>query len=188
MAEALFRSRLEKDYPHLWFVEASSAGTSAVEGNSPAVSSVQVMDLWGINLEEHRASVLTPRRLREADLVLAMSRDHLLTVERLEPSALGRTTTLRYLASREEEVIRRLGENRVRDEKEARERLDGILELLRGGLSGEAYLADMQSRASDIIDPIGSSLQVYIGVAEELDDALSRTLRILFGRPASGGS
>ncbi|MBC7247434.1 MAG: hypothetical protein H5T73_06620 [Actinobacteria bacterium] len=183
MAESLLRQRLSRDYPHIDFVDSSSAGTSAVEGNPATSSSVQAMDLWGRDLSGHRASVLTPRRLREADLVLAMAREHLLTIERIEPAALRRSTTLRHLASRVEEIVERLGEETVLDEDDARARLDRVLEALRASTSPEGYLADMHSRASDIIDPIGSSLQVYIGVADDLDAAMQGALRALFGRP-----
>mgnify|MGYP005850537957 CR=1 FL=1 len=183
MAESLFRSRLARDYPHLDFVESVSAGTSAVEGNPATFASVQAMDLWGIDLSDHRASVLTPRKLRDADLVLAMAREHLLTVDRIEPAALRRSTTLKYLSSRAEEVVKRLGEETVLGENDARSRIRQVLELLRASATPEGYLVDMQSRASDIIDPIGSSLQVYIGVADDLDAALQGVVRALFGRP-----
>ncbi len=187
MAEALFQRRLERDYPHLRFIRAASAGTSAVEGNPPTTAAVQAVDLWGVDLEGHRASPLTDRLLREADLVLAMAREHLLSVERMNPCALEKTTTLRYLAHREREILERLGEATVRDEDEAAERLEKVLSILRRSPSGPLYLADMQSSSSDIIDPIGSSLQVYIGVAEDLDMALEKAMHALFGLPAPGG-
>ncbi|WP_287154865.1 hypothetical protein [Candidatus Solincola tengchongensis] len=187
MAEALFRRRLERDYPHLRFVRVASAGTSAVDGNPASAGAVQAMDLWGVDLEGHRASFLSPRLLREADLVLAMAREHLLSVERLDPHALEKTTTLPYLARRERDILKALGETTVRGEEEALERLGKVLGILRAAPSGPPYLADMQSSSSDIIDPIGSSLQVYIGVAEDLDMALEKAMRALFGLPAPGG-
>ncbi len=183
MAEGLFRQLLRRDYPHLRFLSISSAGTSAVDGNAATVSSIQALDLWGIDLGEHRASILTPGRLRRADLVLAMSREHLLSVERLEPASLRKTTTLKYLASREGEIVSRLGEETVHREEEFRKRLKMVLEMLRMGLRGEDYLVDMDSGSFDIMDPIGEPLHKYIKVAEELDKALRFVTRILFGRP-----
>lgn len=183
MAEALFRSRLKRDYPHLDFVEASSAGTSAVPGNAATRESVQALDLWGEDLYGHRASPLTPERLEEVDLVLALAREHLLTIERVSPGSLARTTTLTYLASREPDVTAFLGEETVRGEEELRYRLSEVLDLLRRGSDAEGYLVDMQSRSSDIMDPIGSPLGVYLGVAEEIDASLERAMRALFGRP-----
>ena len=187
MAEALFRSKLMRDYPSLGWVEACSAGTSAIGGNPATSSAVQAMDLWGIDLEPHRASGLTPRQLREADLVLAMSRDHLLAIGRMEPGALERSTTLKYLASLAERITGRLGEGTVGGEGETRARIGRVLGLLRESAAGDGFLADIQGRGSDIIDPIGSSLQVYLGVAEDIDRSLDGAMRALFGSPEKGG-
>src|SRR4030042_4835284 len=85
MAEAFFLSKLMSDYPNLVpFVEASSAGTSAFDGNQATYSAIQAMDLWGIDIESHQAAMLNPAHLDQADLVLAMSRDPLLTLGRLD--------------------------------------------------------------------------------------------------------
>lgn len=184
MAEALMRNKLLKHYPGLAaFTEVTSAGTAAIEGNPATASAVQAMDLWGIDLEPHRASLLDSARLREADLVLTMSRDHLLSVGRLDPGALKKSTTLKYLAGIAEEISLRLGEETVGNENEARRRIKAVLSLLSEPDPEGGFLADIQKRASDIIDPIGSSLQVYLGVAEEIDDSLNEVLRALFGRP-----
>jgi len=186
MAEALFQAKLMRDYPSLvYFTEASSAGTSAIEDSPATSSAVQAMDLWGIDLEPHRASVLTPSRLGEADLVLAMAGEHLLAIGRMEPGFLflGKSTTLNHLASAAGEISIRLGDETVRSEKEARARVREILVLLRDLYPGEELLADVPSRGSDIIDPIGSSLRVYIGVAEEIDHSMDEVMRALFGRP-----
>lgn len=71
----------------------------------------------------------------------------------------------------------------MQGEREARARVRAILALLHDFGAEEGFLADLQSRGSDIIDPIGSSLQVYIGVAEEIESSLDKAMRILFGRP-----
>ena len=188
MAAALFRSRRDRDYPHLTFVEASSAGISAVPGNAATQECVQAMDLWGEDLSGHRASPLTPARLEEADLVLAMAREHLLSIERISPGSLARTTTLTYLSSREPEVSAFLGDEPVKGEEELRSRIGEVLGRLRKGAGNEGYLVDMQSRSSDIMDPIGSPLGVYLSVAEEIDAYLQGAMRALFGRPLGGSA
>ena len=184
MAEALFRTKLMRDYPHLLaYVEAYSCGTAAIEGNPATYSAVQAMDLWEIDIEPHRASPMTPQQLRDADLILALSRDHLLSVERANSDSLSKTTTLKYLASAAEEIAKRLGDGTVENEEAARRRISEVLRLLDELSPEEIYTADLSARGSDIIDPIGSSLQVYIGVAEEIDAALDAVMRALFGRP-----
>lgn len=184
MAEFLFRSRLMAGYPSLLpFVRASSAGISALEGNPATDTAVQALDLWELDLEPHRATPLTVPDLEEADLVLAMSRDHLLFIDRFLPAALGKCTTLKHLASREPEISGRLGERTVRGEREARSRVNGALAILGKGSEDRDFLSEEGTRASDIIDPIGSSLQVYIAVAEDIDSSLEAAMRALFGRP-----
>jgi protein-tyrosine phosphatase len=184
MAEALFRSKLMQEYPHLLaYVEAYSCGTAAIEGNPATYSAVQAMDLWEIDIEPHRASPMTPQQLRDADLVLALSRDHLLSIDRAYAESVPKATTLKYLASAAGEIARRLGDEMVENEEAARRRIGEVLQLLDELAPEEIYSADLTARGSDIIDPIGSSLQVYIGVAEEIDAALDAVMRALFGRP-----
>jgi protein-tyrosine phosphatase len=182
MAEALLRSKLLNDYAGLAaFTEVTSAGTSALEDSPATDSAIQAMDLWGIDLEPHRASMLDASHLKDADLVLAMSREHLVAIARIDPRASSKSTTIRYLASSADEISRRLGEGLVRNEHEARKRIKAVLALLREINPESEFLADMQLRGSDIIDPIGSSLQVYLKVAEELDSSLDAIIRVLFG-------
>jgi protein-tyrosine-phosphatase len=184
MAEAFFRAKLMSDYPNLVpFVEASSAGTFAIDGNQATHSAIQAMDLWGIDIESHQAAMLTPSHLDRADLVLCMSRDHLLTIGRMGQRYLEKSTTLKYLAGLAGEVSYRLGDEVVQGERKVRARVGAILALLSDLGAEEGFLADLQSHGSDIIDPIGSSLQVYIGVAEEIDNSLDKVMRVLFGRP-----
>ncbi len=184
MAESLFQERLLRDYPQLApFVLAHSAGTSAVGGNPASSAAVQTMDLWGIDLSSHRASELTPNLLRGADLVIVMAREHLLSIGRMEPDALSRSVALKHVAAVEKELLAGLGEGPVLDEDGVRKRLGKALEMLSGISPQEGFLADVESRASDIIDPIGGSLRVYLGVAEDIDDSLERAMRVFFGEP-----
>ncbi|RJP32874.1 MAG: hypothetical protein C4536_05575 [Actinobacteria bacterium] len=184
MAEALFQARLLNDYPSLAaYTVVHSAGTSAITGNPATSSAVQTMDLWGIDLEPHRAMELTPGILLAADVVLVMAREHLLNIGRMEPQALKWSTTMKYLSYMSRRVIKHLGEEAVRDEREARARIAGVFEVLRESGPTEGFMADIQSRSSDIIDPIGSSLRVYLGVAEDIESSLDDIMRALFGRP-----
>lgn len=191
MAEALFRSKLMRHYPHLLpYVEAYSCGTAAIECNPATYSAVQAMDLWEIDIEPHRASPMTPQQLRDAHLVLALSRDHLLSIGRANAEAVPKATTLKYLAAAAGKIVKRLGDETVEGEEAVRRRISEVLRLLQEMAPEETYSADLTAQCSDIIDPIGSSLQVYIGVAEEIDAALDQVMRALFGRPQrqAGGS
>lgn len=184
MAEALFQSRLMEGYPELavctW---VHSAGTSAIEGNPATSTAVQAMDLWGIDLEPHRAAELTPGLLLKADVVLAMAREHLLNIGRLDPQALKKSTTLKHIASMSGLITARLGEETVRAESEARARINEVFAILNKPASGVDFMTDIQPQGSDIIDPIGSSLRVYLEVAEDIESSLDDVLRALLGRP-----
>lgn len=184
MAEALFGQKLSENYPSVTaFTRVSSAGISAIDGSPATYSAIQAMDLWGVDLEPHQASSLNAVRLREADLILTMSRDHLLVIGRLEREALEKSTTLKYLASGAGELSSRLGEETVRDESQARMRIKLVLQALQERHPIEEFMVDMQSQGSDIIDPIGSSLRVYIGVSEEIENSLDAAMPALFGKP-----
>mgnify|MGYP000678172610 CR=1 FL=1 len=160
-----------------------AAGTAAVEGNPASSLAVQTMDLWGLDLEGHRAAELTPSILRGADLVVALAREHLLAIGRLDPKALAKSVTLKHVATVEKEMLLSLGEDPVLDEEGARRRMGRALEILRGLSPKDGFLADVESSASDIIDPIGGSLGVYLGVAEDIDKALEGAMHVFFGVP-----
>ncbi len=188
MAEALFSSKVLRSVPHLFpFVDISSAGTSAVEGGSATQAAVQVMDLWGVDLEYHRAEQLTRRLLAAADLIVVMSREHLLSVERMDPQALERAFTLNYLAAHKERMLDVVGRSMPIGERELSQRVSSVLKAFsaeRGGarLSGKrGREPEFESGAFDIMDPIGGNLEVYLMVAEGIDNALDALMEMLFG-------
>lgn len=184
MAEALFEERLVRNYPHLFpLVEVHSAGTSAIEGNRVTQGAVQAMDIWGIDVSHHQASPLTSRKVMEADLVLVLSREHLLSVERIAGSLSGKVYTLKYLASLKNRVLDSLGTRGPRNERELMRRLKNLKAFLQE--LGVDQLKDnaMESTASDIIDPIGGTLETYLTVVEEIDSAVEDLMLILFGEP-----
>ncbi len=188
MAEALLSKKLLGRYPHLFpFVDVSSAGTSAVEGGSATQAAVQVMDLWGVDLEYHQAEQLTRKMLGAADLIVAMSREHLLSVERMDPEVLERAFTLKYLAAQRSRVEKAVGKSVPVGERELTERFRRVLQTIseaRGDprLSGKrSREPEFQSRSFDIMDPMGGSLEVYLVVAEEIDRAVGDLVEMLFG-------
>ncbi len=186
MAEALFVDRLVKDYPHLFpLVKVESAGTMGIEGNRVTETAVQTMDLWGIDLSRHRAQPLENHLAGEADLILTMSREHLLSIERLGGQWLDKSFALKRLASYKEEALDRLGTAATKDEGELARRV----ELLKSWLIAERSAAtgwDAEMMSFDIIDPIGGSLETYLTVAEDIDAALEDVMLVLFGEPEAG--
>jgi protein-tyrosine phosphatase len=74
MAEVLLRAMLSEDLAG--HVDVSSAGTAAADGYPATSLAVATAAAQGLELRPHRSRALTPRLLREADLVLAMEPHH----------------------------------------------------------------------------------------------------------------
>jgi protein-tyrosine-phosphatase len=64
-------------------VDVSSAGTAAWEGQGASGPSVEVAARDGLDLSSHRSRRATPARVREADLILVMEREHQRAVQAL---------------------------------------------------------------------------------------------------------
>jgi protein-tyrosine phosphatase len=92
--ERLLAARLGDDSQVL----ATSAGTRAVVGSPVSGPMVPLMRAAGASADAFVARQLTPAIVREADLVLALTRQHRSTVVDLHPAAVRRTFTLRELA------------------------------------------------------------------------------------------
>ena len=81
LAAVLFRRLLEESGRH--DIAVQSAGTGAYEG-SPASEGAYLVALEaGLDLSAHRARLLDRELVKEADLILAMSRGHVTRTERL---------------------------------------------------------------------------------------------------------
>lgn len=84
-AEFLFRQKLRhRD------IQVHSAGLKAMVGYPMDDNAMRMLEARGIDAATHRARQLEPAMLREADLVLAMEREHLAAVSRLAPEASGK--------------------------------------------------------------------------------------------------
>ncbi|HEU4726176.1 MAG TPA: low molecular weight protein-tyrosine-phosphatase [Candidatus Eisenbacteria bacterium] len=88
MGEVALRALLPPDLAAQVVVE--SAGTGAGEGAPATPLAVATAASHGLHLEGHRARALTPRLVREADLVLAMEPRHAEWARTLAPDALDR--------------------------------------------------------------------------------------------------
>lgn len=92
MAEALARAvASEMGITGLQFL---SAGTLAWPGDKASDQAVEALAEQGIELSRHRATLLTPQLVEEADLVLTMTESHRRQVLNLLPDAQGKVFTL----------------------------------------------------------------------------------------------
>jgi protein-tyrosine phosphatase len=89
---------LAHDLAALESVKVSSAGTGALIDHGIPEPGLRLLGADGIDGSAHRGRQLTQSIVREADLVLAMSREHRRAVVELAPAATRRTFTIRELA------------------------------------------------------------------------------------------
>lgn len=81
LAEVITRHQLEqRGWNH---VRVDSAGTSAAWGAPASAGSLTAAAAIGLDLSGHRSQPLTPRLVEQADIILAMTPDHLAHVEQL---------------------------------------------------------------------------------------------------------
>jgi protein-tyrosine-phosphatase len=74
MAEVLQKKLLSKN--PIAGLAIGSAGISALPGNPASFNAVRVAHENSINLEEHKARLLTPELISNADLILVMEPSH----------------------------------------------------------------------------------------------------------------
>ena len=157
MATAILRRRFdERGIP----AQVTSAGL--YEAGHPAVEgALRALSARGLDAGEHRSRRLEADVVREADLVLALEREHVREVVVLEPEAWSRTFTLK-------EFVRRAAAAGPRGPDES---LSGWLARLHGGRRRADLLGS--SPDDDVLDPTGGSPEDYEATMEELDALLS---------------
>lgn len=108
MAEAIARKML-RDRKKQDQVQVSSAGTAALPNAGATEQAIAVLEEMGINLREHKATLLTPDLVKEADLVLTMTGAHKEQVKRLIPEAKEKVFTLAEFAGAGTDILDPIG-------------------------------------------------------------------------------
>ncbi len=139
----------------------STRGTHVVEGMPMSWRTRDALAGLGLDAPGHRSSQLADADLRDADLVVAMAREHVRFVRRRHPEIAARTGTLKRL---------------VRDlpatEGPLHERVAAL------GLA-DVELEDWE----DVEDPAGGDVDVYHECAREIDELLALLRPYLHGAP-----
>jgi protein-tyrosine phosphatase len=152
LTEVLRRNRIE--------ATISSAGTKAQDGATILVKTQAVAATYGLDLSGHRTRRLTTEAVLEADLVVAMAREHLRTVVALNPASFGYSFTLKDLVRRAERSPRRGGD----------------LTRWIGGLSSGRSRNDLLGSFADddVADPVNGPLGAYAVCATEIAELVNR--------------
>lgn len=121
--------------------EVRSAGAGAFPGSPPSGGAVRAAAARGVELGDHRATLLTRREVEWADLILTMSRSHLMRVSELGGG--GRAALLtayaegREAAAETEDIPDPVG-GTDREYEETYERLEELVEKVLVRLEPEA--------------------------------------------------
>lgn len=164
MAEVLVRAELARRGRDVHVRSASVA----YEGKPANPRAVKAMAQRGLDLSEHRTTLLDPALINGAFLVICMARSHVREVAARVPDALAKTFTLHELVRRAE----RTGPPR---------RSAPIAEWIERLNDGRRY-ADLvgDDRSDDIPDPLGRSQRRFEKVAVELEVLIDRFADALF--------
>lgn len=154
MAEALLRRQVAERGIDLG---VSSAGTTA-DGYPASEPAVRVMHDLGLDISGHRSRVISPELVGDADLIIAMAREHVREVVVLDPPTFARTFTLKELVRRGNELGARTGA----------EPLASWLGRLQSGRTPSMHLGS--SATDDIADPMGQRMAVYERTADEISE------------------
>ncbi len=93
MAEGILKKMLEEN--KLDDFEVGSAGTSSLDGAFPSLFAIGVAKARNVDLTRHRSHQLNKQILRKADLILAMSNEHLEHIRKMDEKALKKTYLLK---------------------------------------------------------------------------------------------
>lgn len=158
MGEALFQRRLDE---RELAVHVGSAGF--LPGGAPATeTAIEVMAADGLDIAGHCSRQVSPYLVDEADLVVTMTRQHLIELTLMVPDALPRMFQLVDLVRRAEKFgPRRLDESLV-----------AWLASVAEDRTRQSILA--ASLSDDVSDPIGQSAAVYERTRKQLDDLFTR--------------
>jgi len=175
MAEVLLRARLQGAG-----VRVHSAGTRALVDHGMDRTAQEIAVQHGASAEEvaaHRARWLQEPLADDADLVLAMSREHRTAAVELSPRHLRHTFTVREFArlssSLDDDEIRRTADAAG---SAPRARLSAVVSLVSGqrGLAAPAVADD-----DDVVDPYRRAREVYEESAEQLAPAVDEVARVV---------
>jgi protein-tyrosine phosphatase len=94
-ARSVMAGALLADHPE---IVVATRGTHVVEGLPMSLRTRSALVALGVNDHSHRSRQLSSDDVRDADLVVAMAREHVQYVRRVHPVAAARTATLKRLA------------------------------------------------------------------------------------------
>jgi low molecular weight protein-tyrosine phosphatase len=173
VAERLLQAGLEQVLPGGF--EVRSAGTRAMVGEPIQPLSVDIVRMYGGTGKGFAARQLTPKILRDTDIVLTMTSKHRGEVLQLDASLLKRTFTIREFARMLEALEER---DAAADPAEKAPDAGTLWRGLPARLASVRHLAlAADSADNEVIDPYKRGPEVYRQMEDELAPAILTILR-----------
>jgi len=120
-------------------IEVTSAGTGALDGYPATLFAIEAAKYWGVDISQHRARQIDRSIIESADLILAMSPEHVEAILRKEPSAAPKTYLIKAFPVRyspsQERVEDPIG-GMLEDYNKTYLELDEILRKIEGKIIG----------------------------------------------------
>ena len=139
---------------HVPGLQVTTSGTHVIEGMPMSWRTRDAIESLGLPVPNHRSRQATAQELDNADLVIALAREHVMWMRRVHPTAAPRTATLkrlvRDLPDDEGPLFERLARLRVHE-----------VQLEPG---------------EDVLDPAGGDLDVFLDCAREIADLLHQLI------------
>ncbi|MGO4806099.1 low molecular weight phosphatase family protein [Arthrobacter sp. 2MCAF15] len=176
VAERLLRAGLDQVRPGAFRVE--SAGTRAMVGEAVQPSSADIIRNYGGTPDGFAARQLTPKILRDTDLVLTMAARHRGEVLQMDASLLRRTFTIREFARMLKVLEHRDREQGGGAQAPAAEDLAAFWRGLPVRAAAVRHLALAEDASeNDVVDPYRRGEDMYRQMEDELAPALLTVLR-----------
>jgi protein-tyrosine phosphatase len=139
---------------HVPGLEVTTSGTHVIEGMPMSWRTRDAITSLGLEVPNHRSRQATEAELDNADLVIALAREHVAWMRRFHPPAAPRTATLQRLA---------------RDLPDGGSPLFERLARMR--------LQDVELEVwEDVSDPAGGDIEVFLACAREIADLLHQVI------------
>ena len=98
MAEGILKKMLKEN--KIDYIQVSSAGTDSWGSCPASLSALEIAKSSGIDLTSHSSRRLTEEMLKQADLILAMSKSHLDQIEKLNRDSVNKSFLLKAFPQR----------------------------------------------------------------------------------------
>ncbi len=151
MAEAIFKNIIKGREDRLKDIIVNSAGTCAWDGDYASPETIQVLKEKDIDIMDHRSTPLTPKLIKESDLILTMTSNHKMAVLHMCPRAKDKVFTLK----------------------------EYVLNNGKKSSKSEVSIEEIDYGMYDIKDPFGQSIEVYRESSVEIEKYLKNLIDIL---------